>query len=80
MVSLMNSLVNNQSYAFTQKADISLYGNTKMDSFIHPSATPTDKNKRPIQGRTFISLLTTERTLPQQQKNTKRTSIFKNKM
>lgn len=82
MILLKDSLVNSQSYAFTQKADISQkHSFEKMDSFIHPSATPTHKKQTcPIQSRTFSSLLATKRTLPQQQENPKRTSIFKNKM
>ena len=46
MILLKATLVNSQSYALAQKADISLkHSFNKRDSFIHPSATPTDKNK-----------------------------------
>ena len=80
---LLKNLVNNQSYSFTQKADISLTETVfffLMDSFIHPSATPTNKNKHFPFKAEHLALLATERTLPQQQENPKRTSIFKNKM
>lgn len=52
----------------------------KMDSFIHPSATPPNKNKHFPFKAEHLALLATERTLPQQQENLKRTSIFKNQM
>lgn len=47
MILLKDSMVNSQSYAFTQKEESSLTETQlkKMDSFIHPSATPTNKNK-----------------------------------
>lgn len=84
MILLKDSLVNNQSYAFTQKADISLretqLTTKKKNSFIHPSATPPNKNKHFPFKAEHLALLATERTLPQQQENPKRTSIFKNQM
>lgn len=51
----------------------------KMDSFIHPSATPNKNKHFPFKAE-HLALLATERTLPQQQENPKRTSIFKNQM
>lgn len=47
MILLKDSLVNSQSYPFTQKADIWLIETQfkKMDPFIHRSTTPTYKNK-----------------------------------
>lgn len=84
MILLKDSLVNYQSCVFTQEADISLtetqFKKKKMDSFIHPSATPPNKNKHFPFKAEHLALLATERTLPQQQENPKRTSIFKNQM
>lgn len=82
MILLKDSLVNYQSCAFIQKADISQKHSLKkkkMDSFIHPSATPNKNKHFPFKAE-HLALLATERTLPQQQENPKRTSIFKNQM